>query len=308
MIRIDNLTVRYGTLTAVDSLSLEIERGELFGLIGSNGAGKTTTLKVLAGLLLPDEGSVAINGCDVVEQRHEVQRSIGYMADFFGVYDYLTTSEYLSFFGALYGVREEDLPGRIDELLDITGLIEKRESGIRELSRGMKQRLYFARALVHDPGLLILDEPASGMDPRGRMELVEVLRGIHEKGKTVIISSHILGELEDLCTSIGVLEKGKLVGTRALVGAGSGEPVLTVVLQVHGDDTTKAIELLNAAAAVSGVEREEDSLLVSVRGDDSDVSRLVKMLAAANIRIMLPRRKDDQLQELFMKMTKGELM
>ncbi len=307
MIRVDNLTVRYGSLTAVDRLSLDVASGALFGLIGSNGAGKTTTLKVVSGLLLPAEGTVRVNDLDVVNQRHAVQASIGYMADFFGVYDYLTAVEYLTFFGALYGLDEPARSERVDRLLEMTNLAEKRDAGIRELSRGMKQRLYFARALVHDPDVLILDEPASGMDPRGRADMSAILRDLHRAGKTIVISSHILGELEDLCTSIGVLERGKLVGTRSLREGGLEQRV-TVMLHVHPGDLQKTGACLDAMPGIDSMAEAGNRFRVTVSGGDDAVSVLIGDLVRAGVRLRLPHHGGDRLQDVFMKMTKGELM
>ncbi|MFC1497186.1 ABC transporter ATP-binding protein [Verrucomicrobiota bacterium] len=305
MIRLNQLTVRYGNLTAVKQISLEIPHGTLFGLVGPNGAGKTTTLKVLAGLILPSEGGATVDGLDVVGQRMDVQQRIGYMADFFGVYDYLTTYEYLSFFGGIYGMEQNLLEQRITEMLEITNLTIKRDMNIKTLSRGMKQRLYFARSLIHNPKLLILDEPASGMDPRGRSELSDILRRVNEKGTTIIISSHILEEIQGLCGSVGVMELGRLVGTRELKHG--ADKYRNVLLLVHADDVNRTIEILKSNADVSGTETHGTQIAVQINDSDETVSSLVKDLVNAGVRIQLPKYEADNLKDMFLEMTKGEL-
>ena len=307
-IRIRDLTVRYGALVAVNRISLEVPEAEIFGLVGPNGAGKTTALKVLAGLLIPDEGSVEVDGCDVLRERYRVRTRIGYMADFFGVYDYLTVYEYLAFFGGMYGLRGAELEGRIGVILDTVNLVPKREAFVRNLSRGMKQRLYCARALVHDPRVLILDEPASGLDPRGRAELVETLRLVNRQGKTVIISSHILEELQSICTSVGVMEAGRLVGIRALRPDAVAPDTRQVALFVVPADLDRATDLLRQDAAVTSVRSADGGILVEIHNSDDAVSGLVRRLVEAHVGVLLPRADHADLKEIFLKMTKGELM
>ena len=271
MLRIRDLTVRYGALTAVNRISVEVAEGEIFGLVGPNGAGKTTSLKVLAGLLLPDEGSVEVDGLDVVAQRDVVRTRIGYMADFFGVYDYLTVHEYLWFFGAMYAVPERDLESRIGETLETVNLVAKRAAFVRTLSRGMKQRLYFGRALLHRPRLLVLDEPASGMDPRGRAELVETLKRANQQGATIVISSHILDELQTLCTSVGVMEAGRLTGTQALRRPDPDAARRRVLLMVAAGDRERAVALLAEGGLAFAVRATEAGILLETRDDDAAV-------------------------------------
>lgn len=304
-IEVRNLTVRYGTLTAVNSVSLDIPQGEVFGLVGPNGAGKTTTLKVLCGILHPDSGSVMVGGRDMTREPDSVKPRVGYMADFFGVYDYLTAREYLEFFGGLYGMKEE-LADRIREMLKSVQLETKTDSFVGTLSRGMKQRLYFARALLHDPDLLILDEPASGLDPRGRAELADLLRNLNARGKTIIISSHILSELQDFVTSIGVMEAGRLTAVKSL-RAGAAESGRHVLLHLVAGDTDAAVRMLSAMDDVSDIRATRGGLMLRVTDTDEAVSRVVKALTDAGIRVLLPRA-DADLKEMFMKLTKGELM
>jgi ABC-2 type transport system ATP-binding protein len=307
-ISIRNLTVCYGALTAVNRISVDIPKGEVFGLVGPNGAGKTTTLKVLAGLLRPDEGTATVAGYDAVGERDAVRARIGYMADFFGVYDYLTTREYLAFFGGMYGLKGPTLDERIDEVLRIVNLTSKRDAPVRNLSRGMKQRLYFGRTLIHQPPVLILDEPASGMDPRGRTELVATLRAVSRQGATILISSHILDELQNLCTSVGIMEAGRLVGTRPLRGVVSAQAVRRVVLPVVREDVERAATLLAAHPGVADVRVAEGNILFSITDEDAAVTAVVRKLVEAQVGVLLPRTDAEDLREIFLKMTKGELM
>src|ERR1035437_5137096 len=216
IVDIQGLSVMYGKQVAVRNLSLTIPRGEVFGFIGPNGAGKTTTIKVLATLLKPQFGSVRVLGTDVVHSPQTVRRNIGYVPDSFGVYEDLTVTEYLSFFAAAYRIEREKRAGTVMDVLALTDLSDKADSQVDALSRGMKQRLGIARILLHDPQLLLLDEPASGLDPRARIELRELLKELQRMGKTILISSHILHELSQFCTRIGIIEAGKLVAEGSL--------------------------------------------------------------------------------------------
>ena len=211
MMECRELVKRYGRTLAVDRLSLRVEAGEVHGFVGPNGAGKTTTMKILATLMRPTEGDALVDGVSAVHEPQKVRALVGYMPDFFGVYDNLKAWEYLDFYAGCVGMDAKARRRRIDELLELTALTAKREAYVDQLSRGMKQRLCLARALMHDPKLLILDEPASGMDPRARAQMREILREIGQMGKTVLISSHILPELSELCTSVTVLQKGRAV-------------------------------------------------------------------------------------------------
>src|SRR6476660_38898 len=206
-----NLTKRYGSFTALSDLNLKIERGSIHGFIGPNGAGKTTTMRILATLLEPTEGQAWVSGYPVTEMPMQVRRRIGYMPDFFGVYDNMKVWEYLDFFAAAYKVGQDKRKGMIGDLLSLVDLSAKHDSFVEELSRGMKQRLCLARTLVHNPDLLILDEPASGLDPHARIELRELLKELRSLGKTILISSHILTELAEMCTHVAIIERGKLL-------------------------------------------------------------------------------------------------
>src|SRR5687768_10011774 len=211
MIQIKNLSKKYRDLVALRDLNLTIEKGDVFGFIGPNGAGKTTTIKILATLLEPSTGEAYVDGIDVVRHPLEVRRIIGYMPDFFGVYDDVKVWEYLDFFAAAYKIPANKRKGIIDDVLELTDLTGKREAYVESLSRGMKQRLCLAKTLVHDPKVLLLDEPASGLDPRARIEFRELLKELRAMGKTIIVSSHILPELADFCNKIGIIEKGEMI-------------------------------------------------------------------------------------------------
>ena len=339
------LTRHYGKLAAVEDLNLAVPQGSLFGLIGPNGAGKTTTLRMLAGLLEPTAGEIRINGTPVNSNTNDLRRLIGYMPDFFGVYEDLVVWEYLDFFARCY-----DLPSRrraqvIEELLELVDLTEKRDAYVHTLSRGMRQRLCLAHAMVHDPQVLLLDEPASGLDPRARVEMRELLRELGAMGKTVILSSHILSELAELCDSIGIIERGKLVtsgrldkiraqveGARRLnirilsdldaaqavlrAQPGVGEIVLPTngngngnIAEAHAvdaesahPDTEAPIALVPAALAHSG-----NTLEVEFIGDENAVAGLLETLVANKVRVAAFTETQTGLEELFLRLTKGEV-
>jgi len=264
-LRIDlrNITKRYDKLTAVDNLSLALGPGEIFGFIGPNGAGKTTTIKILATLLEPTSGTAMVDGINVVENPDAVRARIGYMPDTFGVYDEFKVWEYLDFFAAAYKVPKGDRPGLIDLVLDLTNLSNKKDAYVEGLSRGMKQRLCLARTMVHNPKVLLLDEPASGLDPRARIEIRDLLKELRNLGKTIIVSSHILPELADFCTSVGIIEKGKLLVSGpidSLIGDNIGARVLEV--KVPAEDKATASKVL---ATLNGVRN------VAERGEFLDV-------------------------------------
>ena len=210
MLYVNNLNKSYGKFQAVGNLTLHIPRGDLFGFVGPNGAGKTTTIRMICGLMLPDGGSISINGVDALARQKEIRKQIGYVPDFFGVYDNLKVREYMDFYGSMYRMSARDIRQVSDDLLELVNLSDKKEAFVDTLSRGMKQRLCVARALIHNPALLILDEPNSGLDPRARVEMKELLLNLKSMGKTIVISSHILSELSEMCNSIGIMNRGSL--------------------------------------------------------------------------------------------------
>src|SRR5688572_17040592 len=239
-----NLTRIYGNMTALSSLTLTVNRGDLFGFIGSNGAGKTTTLRILATFLAPSAGKAEILGHDVVQDADAVRHVIGYMPDFFGVYKDMEVTEYLDFFGACYRIPSVQREKTVNDVLELVGLSEKKGSLIGALSRGMQQRLGLARVLIHDPQLLLLDETASGLDPRARIEMMEILRELKRMGKTIIISSHILSELETICNRVCIIEKGRLIYAGPVQGVRDQMSQGRVVYVRVSGDQNQAIELL----------------------------------------------------------------
>ena len=254
MIETFGLTQRYGQLTALEDLNLEVAEGEFYGFIGPNGAGKTTTIHILATLLEPTSGGAEVAGHDVRSAGREVRRSIGYLPDFFGVYPSLRAREYLEFFAAAYEVPRRRRRPILTDVLELTGLGDKRDALVGDLSRGMQQRLGLARVLIHDPKVLLLDEPASGLDPRARLEVREILRELQAMGKTILLSSHILSELAEVCTAIGIIDRGRLLVSgpvdEVLARAGQGE---TVRVEVAGE-VDDAAELLRRMPQAGPVE------------------------------------------------------
>src|SRR5688572_23611569 len=259
------LTKRYGTLTALDALDLSLESGDVFGFIGPNGAGKSTTMKILAGLLDPTAGAAQILGRDVMTNGDFVRRNVGYMPDFFGVYEDLKVTEYLEFFASAYGIPRKQRKRIVGDVLELTDLNFKADAYVDSLSRGMQQRLGLARVLVHDPPVLLLDEPASGLDPRARIEIRELLRELQRLGKTILVSSHILSELGEFCNKLGIIERGKLLvcGTiDDLMIRARAHPIISV--QVVGP-ADHAVALLERDARVERVDRNNGELLVTLR-------------------------------------------
>jgi ABC-2 type transport system ATP-binding protein len=248
------LTKQYGSFTALSDLNIAIERGAIYGFIGPNGAGKTTTLRILATLLEPTRGQAWVSGYPLTEALYDVRRKIGYMPDFFGVYDNMKVWEYLDFFGAAYDVPLSLRKAMIGDLLALVDLTAKRDNFVEELSRGMKQRLCLARTLVHEPDVLILDEPASGLDPHARIELRELLKELRSLGKTILISSHILTELAEMCTHVAILERGKLLISGSVADIlNAMQPAREIYVRVL-DRATEAASLLHKLPGVLSVD------------------------------------------------------
>ena len=307
-LRIDlrNITKRYDKLTAVDNLSLALGPGEIFGFIGPNGAGKTTTIKILATLLEPTTGTAFVDGINVVENPDAVRARIGYMPDTFGVYDEFKVWEYLDFFAAAYKVPKGDRPGLIDLVLDLTNLSNKKDAYVEGLSRGMKQRLCLARTMVHNPKVLLLDEPASGLDPRARIEIRDLLKELRNLGKTIIVSSHILPELADFCTSVGIIEKGKLLVSGpidSLIGDNIGARVLEI--KVPAEDKATASKVLAPLPGVRNVAERGEFLDVQFDGGIDAQNDLLLALITAKVRIVSFGEVQTDLEAVFMNLTRG---
>ncbi|MGB2987333.1 MAG: ABC transporter ATP-binding protein [Phycisphaerae bacterium] len=300
-----NLTKRYGKLVALDDLNLNIEEGECFGYIGPNGAGKTTTIKILATLLQPTWGEARI--CDHVigYESRKIRPLIGYVPDFFGAYEDMVVQEYLEFFASAYNITGRQRTRVVEDVLELTDLVYKRDALVDSLSRGMKQRLSVARVLLHDPKVLLLDEPASGLDPRARIEIRELLKELHRMGKTIIISSHILHELAELCTTIGIIEQGKLLFHGPLEeiirrARTSGKLHIRVTEQQD-----LAALLLQRTKGIKDVELQNGALVIEFEQQARDYSSLVKLLIDNNFKIREIKEEEVNLETAFMRLTKG---
>ena len=308
MLEIKELTRVYGKFTALNHLSIQIGDGELHGFVGPNGAGKSTTMRILATLLPPTSGTAVMDGVDVRKSPRRMRELIGYMPDFFGVYDRLKTWEYLDFYARCYGFSYQERMRMIDQLLELVRLSDKRDSYVDVLSRGMKQRLCLAHALIHDPRLLILDEPASGMDPRARAEMKDILRSLKEMGKTVLISSHILPELSEMCDSLTIIDHGNLVfsGTvDALSQKMNGNAPLDI--RLLNDQVDAAAVILKEFPGVTGIELADTQLLrVAFDGDEQAASQLLKKLLLGDIAVADFHRAPMNLEKVFMEVTKDE--
>jgi len=305
MIEIKKLTKSFGNLVAVDHLDLKIETGDIFGFIGPNGAGKTTTMRILVTLMEPTSGAAFIDGLDVTRKGKEVRRRVGYMPDFMGVYDDLKVFEYLEFFAAAFGIEYRKRKAIVDGVLELTDLVSKQNASVDSLSRGMQQRLGLARVLIHDPKVLILDEPASGLDPRARIEIRELLRELKRMGKTIMISSHILSELEEICDRIGIIEHGRLVfgGTMEEIRPRLGIQG-KVRVKVLGD-SAKAIELLTALPQIHQVETVGDHLSVTFREGEPADGIIARTLVNGGVDLVYLQPEQLKLDDAFLKLTKG---
>ena len=301
------LTRTYGTMTALSALDLTVNRGDLFGFIGSNGAGKTTTLRILATFLTPTAGSAFVLGHNVVSDADQVRRLIGYMPDFFGVYKGMEVTEYLDFFGACYKIPSAKREKTVADVLELVGLSEKKGSLIGALSRGMQQRLGLARVLIHDPQLLLLDEPASGLDPRARIEVMAILQELQRMGKTIIISSHILSELQSLCNRVAIIERGKLIYSGPVQGVKDQVQSGAVFHVRVAAETERALEVCRTLPSVTSSEVEEDGQIrLVVSGDPADPSPIAAALVGAGLRLTGLREEEIGLEEVFLRVTRGE--
>ena len=335
MIQIQHLRKEYKELVAVKDLNLELEAGDIFGFIGPNGAGKTTTIKMLSTLLTPTAGRAMVDGIDVVRYPEQVRGIVGYMPDFFGVYDDIKVWEYLDFFAAAYRIPRDKRPQIIDDVLTLTDLNVKKDSYVESLSRGMKQRLCLAKTLVHDPKVLLLDEPASGLDPRARIEIKELLKELKAMGKTIIVSSHILPELADFCNKIGIIEKGEMIISgdvtdiiRQLAGhhtlevriydeavpneTGLDLGSLAAATPHEGGVAVKstpaierATEILREMESVADVKLGDNLLLVAYVGEPNQEWEVLRALVRNDIKVLSFATQATDLEDIFMRVTKG---
>ena len=300
-----NLTKNYGQLKALDNLQLNIEEGECFGYIGPNGAGKTTTIRILATLLRPSWGEARVCGHVVGYESRKIRPLIGYVPDFFGAYDDMVVQEYLEFFAAAYNIGGKKRDQIVGDVLELTDLSYKRDALVDSLSRGMKQRLSIARVLLHDPRVLLLDEPASGLDPRARIEIRELLKELRRMGKTIIISSHILPELADLCTTIGIIERGKLLFHGSVSEAVRRARLGTVLHVVTPDDQEKARQSLEGIRGVESAEIRNGAVVLNLTSDTTDFTFIARAMLDNNLRIHEIKQEEVNLETVFMRLTKG---
>ncbi len=307
MLEVDKLTKFYGDFAAIEEITFAVPEGSIFGFVGPNGAGKSTTIKILATLMAPSSGTARLDGIDVTRNPRAVRGLLGYMPDFFGVYDDLKVTEYLDFYGASYGLSAARRRAVIPDLLELVDLSQKADSYVDNLSRGMKQRLCLARCLVHDPKILLLDEPASGLDPRARVEMRELLRELQRMGKTILISSHILPELAELCQYVGIIERGRLVAS------GSVEEIMQ---QVHYRKVIKvrllsgeeqAAEILAQQPGIDRVTVSSKQVQAGFEGEETLLARALAALVNAGLPVVSFAEGNNNLEEIFMRVTKGEV-
>lgn len=305
MLYINDLTKNYGSFTAVNHLSLHIPEGDLFGFVGPNGAGKTTTIRIVCGLLRASGGSVRIGGTAAAVGSKVMKRMIGYVPDFFGVYDNLKVREYMDMYGSMYGMDSRDIAKLTNDLLELVNLSDKKEEYVDTLSRGMKQRLCVARALLHNPKLLILDEPSSGLDPRARVEMKELLKNLHSMGKTIVISSHILSELSEMCNSIGIMNRGQLIT------AGRIEDIMQQIsggkrmhIQV-ASGMESAVRILKEQVGTRIESVRENEIIMLFNGADEEISALIGLMIQNQVVLTGFYREEGSLESLFMQLTGG---
>lgn len=305
MIELINFTKRYGDFLAVDKLNLKIEAGEMFGFIGPNGAGKSTSIRFLTTLLKATHGEGIVNGHSVTKDPLSVRRSIGYMPDNFGVYDGMRVWEFLDFFAVAYQIEKSRRKRVIADVLELLDLTYKRDDFVNGLSRGMKQRLCLAKTLVHDPPVLILDEPASGLDPRARLEVKALLKELRRMGKTILISSHILTELADCCTSIGIIERGQLL---------MHGPIDDVYRRIRGNRIVEikcvrgveaALSVIRSLEETRDVQVENGQLTVEFAANDEQMAAILQRLVSSGVELRSFAEKDPTLEDVFMMVTKG---
>lgn len=306
-IEMTDLTKCFRGKPAVDALTLQIFKNDIFGFIGPNGAGKTTTMRMLATLLPPDRGNFAIMGFDSKAQPREIRHRIGYMPDFFGVYRDMDVEEYLYFFATAYSLPQEKIGSIVDGVLQVTELTEKRNAIIGTLSRGMQQRLGLARVLVHDPDVLLLDEPASGLDPRARIEIRALLKELGRLGKTIFISSHILSDLADICNRVGIIEQGRLLFAGTMEEAYRRVKGVPVVIIGVERDPDKALEFCAALPGVGECHIEDGQLRIALSGEDTRVPQLVSALVGAGFAVQRVVPQEVALEDAFLHLTQGKL-
>ena len=307
MIETIDLTKKYGDFFALESLDLKLEQGDLFGFIGPNGAGKTTTIRILSTLLAPTWGEAYVCGHSIYTHPREIRRAIGYMPDIFGVYDDMRVIEYLEFFAAAYRIDAPARRGVAERCLELVDLTAKRDELVTSLSRGMTQRLGLARVLLHDPQVLLLDEPASGLDPRARIEMRNLLKRLQGLGKTILVSSHILPELADICNRVGIIEYGRLLAcgdVHELLAQVRGRPTLRIRVAGSPEAAAKVIE---GSPEAAGVTVRDGEVVVALADGVTDHSPLAARLVAAGHGLLGLREQEVNLETAFLELTRGAL-
>ena len=304
MIKTENLTKKYGELAAITGIEMNLEQGDLFGFIGPNGAGKTTTMRIIATLLEPSWGEAYVCNHSIYNEPREIRRLVGYMPDFFGVYDDMKVIEYLEFFAAAYRIKGPARRKRCNEMLEIVDLEFKRDAFANTLSRGQTQRLGLARVLLHDPQVLLLDEPLSGLDPRARIEMRNLLRRLGQTGKTIIVSSHILPELYDVCNKVGIIDRG-VMSISAEVSELMNQVRDRIVLHVGVDDHERATKFLGSNAIVDSVREGDGHLVVTLVESAEEYSEIPTALIGEGFKLNLFCEEDIDLESAFMALTKG---
>ena len=304
MLKIENLVKSYGKCRALNGLNMEVEKGELFGFIGPNGAGKTTTIKIMAGLLRADSGHVYLDGKDALKDADKLKQKIGYVPDNFGVYDNLKAIEYMEFYASTYGLVGKEVQKRCYELMEQVGLEGRGEVYVDELSRGMQQRLCLARAMIHKPDLLILDEPASGLDPRSRFEMKMILKELCQKGTTILISSHILSELAEMCSSIGIIKKGELLQQGSIEEIVSAVNISNPILLHVCNEQKKTLEFLKENPMVQTLAIDGKEFQFTFTGSVKEETELLQQMIQQGIQVLSFGRKRDNLETIFIQLTK----
>jgi ABC-2 type transport system ATP-binding protein len=308
MIETRDLTKKYGDLYALDRLTLSLDKGDVFGFIGPNGAGKTTTMRILATLLNPSWGEASVCGYSIYTGSKDIRRSIGYMPDFFGVYDDMKVTEYLEFFAAAYRIKGADRRKKCDQVLELVDLGYKRDALVTSLSRGMTQRLGLARVLLHEPQVLLLDEPASGLDPRARIEMRELIKELRGMNKTIMVSSHILPELADICNKIGIIERGKLIFNDNVDAAVRQVRQAHVFLVSVGKDSNElAAKKLETYPEIGSVELADsgESVKLTLKEGQTDGSFIPDRLIKEGFKLRSFKEEEINLEDVFMRITKG---
>jgi ABC-2 type transport system ATP-binding protein len=307
MLEIQNLTKSFGPFKALNNLSLSVNDGELFGFVGANGAGKTTTMKICVGLERADSGSIIIDGTEALDPkgRSSLRGKVGYVPDFFGVYADLTASEYLHFFAGAYNIWGRDADILSDNLLELVNLSDKANEQVDSLSRGMKQKLCVARALVQNPKILFLDEPASGLDPKARHELKEILRNLSSMGKTIIISSHILPELIEMCSSIGIINHGEMKFNGSIEDALALSAGGEFIEITFSGDPGRALSLIKECPFVTGAELTSKGIRVTANADDAEYTALLKKLIVNDIPVATFSKNHENVEDIFLNIMEG---